>query len=313
MNPATGWTQRLAAILMAVLAGSPAAPAPTLEIVLGVSEEGVLSEQWLAMIRRRLPAAASSEISTTGNRLSDDERAWADLIRSRAGVWEERRKALAVPFYPVGGPGHVLIVLGNRGGEDGFTHDETTIGFDLSALHANYGAAQQTENLRRIDRFFDHEYTHLLQKAWLAEHPYEASTPQRAALLDIWLEGLGNYRSLSERWREKSGHPSEAATGALAVLEPRLAARMSALACAPPGAARSLMSDLSMGRFDAKWGALPAALWLESESGRDPEALRRFVLGGPDGVWDLAARHVPGAIQAVLVEARKAASICPHD
>lgn len=298
-----------AAMLMAALAlpGQPADQA--IDIVRGVAGDGRATDQWLTMIRKRLPATKYAELEPLVKPLSAPERRWAELIESRAGVWRDRREQLAQPFVPAPPPARVLIVLGNRGGDDAFTHDPSTIGLDLAALQATYGDATQAENLRRVDRFFDHEYTHLMQKSWLAAHPYEAGTPLRAALLDIWLEGLGNYRSLSDRWRGPAGQ-SASAREALAALEPWFVARMAALACASPAQAEPLLRDLSAGPFEKKWGALPAALWLEAEAGGDPDALRRFVLGGPEGVWEIAARHLPAALAGALQEARDAATAC---
>jgi hypothetical protein len=230
---------------------------------------------------------------------TDSSRAWASLIRSRVTHWESEIPALSIYYAPVEGPEIATIVIGHGGGEDAFTHDPKTIAFDAVRLHKEYGDASLPENEARIDRFFRHEYTHLLQKAWLAKHPYNANTPMREALLGIWTEGLGNYHSLSQRWRSP-----ELVSKTLAELEPRFVARLSALACADRASADALMADLSMGRFDQKWGALPAALWL------DANGLRTFVLAGPDGVWDLADKHVSETSRAVLREARKAEELC---
>lgn len=286
---------------------------PPIEAVLGVEADGRATEQWLAMIRKRLPEPRYATLSGLKKPLDPAETLWADLIQSRVTAWQGRRDTLATPFPEVRPPERVLIVMGNRGGNDAFTHDPRTIGFDLSSLQSVYGDASLPANFARIDRIFDHEYTHLLQKAWLADKRYPQTSPQETALLDIWLEGLGNYRSLSPRWRADEGRPSEAAAAALARLEPRFAARMSALACAAEPQARALKADLSRGSFQDKWGALTAALWLEAEANLDPDALRHFVLAGPGGVWDLAARHMPRSLAAVLSEARGSAAICAAD
>ena len=228
------------------------------------------------------------------------ESSWGALIRARATQWEAGIPALAANYAPVAAPEIATIVIGNGGGQDAFTHDPTTIGFDVARLQAEYGDATLPENTARIDRFFRHEYTHLLQKAWLREHPYDANTPLRAALLGVWTEGLGNYHSLSEKWR------GEAAAKARAELEPRFVARLAALACASSEDADALMADLSMGRFDRKWGALPVALWLAA----DEKAIRELVLAGPDGIWALADRNLPDGSRSVLREARAAAALC---
>jgi hypothetical protein len=244
---------------------------------------------WQAMIRKLSGPEAVASPGTTP---------WTTLIRSRAPRWESEIPALAAAYAPVAAPDAATIVIGNGGGQDAFTHDATTIGFDVARLQAEYGDAALAENTNRIDRFFRHEYTHLLQKAWLREHPYDAGTPLRAALLGIWTEGLGNYHSLSERWRGRSESG----------LEARFVATLAALACASEEDARKLTSDLSMGRFDRKWGALPVALWLDA----DQNAIRELILAGPDGVWSLAERHLPDGSRAILREARAAAAVCEH-
>lgn len=255
------------------------------------------AELWQRMIHKLSGpgAVASSETS-------DAARAWATLIRSQATRWESEIPALATHYAPIAGPALASIVIGNGGGQDAFTHDPATIGFDVARLQAAYGDAALPENAQRIDRFFRHEYVHLLQKAWLREHPYSAGTPQRAALLGIWAEGLGNYYSLSDRWRGSS----ETAASTRAELEPRFVARLAALACASAERADTLTADLSMGRFDRKWGALPVALWLEA----DEDAIRELVLAGPDGIWSLAERHLPERLRAALGEARAAGELC---
>jgi hypothetical protein len=201
-------------------------------------------------------------------------------------------------------------VVGNRGGEDAFTHDARTIGFDLSRLEAEYGDARDAENLARIDRFFAHEYTHLLQKAWLAEHPQPQSTPFERAELAIWLEGVGNYYSLSPRWRSRGAAEAEPARAALAELEPVFVERMKALACASPEQEAAATRDLSTGPFSKKWGALTVALWLDRETRRSPAALRDFVQAGAPASLALAGRHLPRAARAELEAARARSRSC---
>jgi hypothetical protein len=301
-----------AAILLLPRVGAVPATAqePALRVVSGVTPEGRATGQWLVMVRKRLPDARYDSVASIRKPLTPEERAWDALIRSRAGAWEREIAAVAEAYRPVAPPAGVLIVLGNRGAEDAFTHDPTTIGFDLAALQVNYGDAGLPENADRMDRFFRHEYTHLMQKAWWVMYPSAMDTPLRHALADIWAEGLGNFRSLSGRWKSVGGRRSEASAARLAELEPRFVARLAALACATPEHAAALTADLSWGRFDRKWGAFTAALWLEEEPGDPDEALRNLVVAGPDGVWDLAERHLPEALRSVLREARLADSLC---
>jgi len=311
----TPWSSLLPILLLLVTSPSQAGAVtadPVLRVVSGVTEAGDPTDLWLAMIRKRLPRERYDAIAPLRKPLTAEEREWAGLIRARVGAWEREIPALAEVFRPIVPPSEVLIVIGNRGAEDAFTHDPTTIGFDLAALQANYGDAGLADNKERMDRFFRHEFVHLLQKAWLAVHPWVMDSPLRTALAEIWPEGLGNYQSLSARWQSRDGRRSDAAARALAELEPRFVARLSALACSAPEAAAVLTADLSWGRFDRKWGALTAALWLEEEREASAEALRNFVMAGPGGVWDLADRHLPEPLRAVLEEAREADSLCMH-
>ena len=281
-----------------------------LHVVPGVSHAGYATDLWLAMLRNRLSQAAYDTIASLRKPLTPEEQAWAELIRSRSILWEREIPGLAQLFRPIRPPGDVSIVVGNRGAEDAFTHDPGTIGFDLAALQANYGDARLAVNTDRVDRFFRHEFVHLLQKAWLPVNPWRMDSPLRTALAEIWAEGLGNYYSLSARWRTRDGARSAAADSALAALEPRFVARLAALSCTTPAAAAVLTQDLSWGNFERKWGALTAALWLEGEQKAPAEALRSYVMAGPGGVWDLADRHLPGALRAVLREAAVAESLC---
>lgn len=309
---------RAAPLIAPVLAGVLAWPSAVtaqqaIRVESGVTASGQATERWLEVLRRRLSHGEYTAVAGVRKPLSSDEAAWARLIRSRVPTWQREIGSVAAPYRPTSGPDTAVVVLGNRGASDAFTHDARTIGFDLAMLGSEYGQADRPEQEDLIDRLFRHEYAHLLQKAWLSAHPYVADSPLRRALQDIWLEGLGNYHSLSARWRTVGSTPTPAAAEALAVLAPRLVARLAALACAGPGDEASLTADLSSGRFDRKWGALPAALWLDAESALDPDALRAFVASGPDGVWGLAERHLPERLGAVLRETRTLGSLCRGD
>lgn len=281
-----------------------------IQVVSGVTETGGATGKWLEIMRRRLAPEEYDSVAAIRKTFTPSEKAWEALIRARVAAWTQEIPRLAGLIRPTAPPDEVLIVIGNRGTSDAFTHDPRTMGFNLEALQTVYGDAELAVNADRVDRFLRHEYVHLLQKAWLAEHPWAEDSPLREALQDIWAEGLGNYQSLSSRWSSRDGKRSEATSRALEQLEPRFVARLAAIACATPEAAARLMADLSFGRFDRKWGALPPALWLAEEQDRSPEALRDFFVAGPDAVWDLADRHLPAALGAALSEARMAASLC---
>lgn len=279
--------------LSAMLAVTPTGGATrTIDVVVAVDDRGAPDPLWLELLRRRLPEAEVAAAAAAIRPLAPEERAWAELAAERVATWRTRLPELVALFEPVEPPVTIRLVLGNRGGEDAFTHDPTTVGFDLSRLAALYGDAASEENRDRIDRLFLHEFTHLLQKAWLPSHPQPQTTPFELAELEIWTEGLGNYVSMSRRWRAHGGEASPAARSALERLEPRLVERLVALACAPPERAQRLTADLSNGPFAEKWGALTAALWLEREASVDPATLRRFVQGGVAEVRELARRNL---------------------
>lgn len=283
---------------------------PRLSVVVDVSNAGVAGDRWLALLRKWLADSSFRAVAQVVRPLTARERRWAELIRERRTRWEDEVPALAAAYAPARPPELALVVLGNRGGEDAFVHDGSTIGFDLSALEANYGAADDPENGARIDRFFRHEYVHLMQKAWLAEHPVPGNGTLDLALLDVWTEALGNYYSFSPRWRGPDGSLTDHARRTLAELEPRFIARMAAVACAPQEAAATLTADLSAGPFAEKWGALPAALWLAADEADSAGAIRRLVVAGPSGVWALAERRMAPSFRPVLGEIRAAAERC---
>jgi hypothetical protein len=301
----------LVALGTAVPGSPPAAEeASRLRIVSGVTETGTATPLWLSMVRKRLSMADDEAIVTEQKPLSAEEHAWANLVRARGEHWPDEIPKLAALFEPVGTPKTVTIVLGNRGAADAFTHDAVTIGFDLSELQRSYGAATKADNAELMDRLFRHEFSHLLQKRWLAQHPWPTDSPLRTALFGIWAEGIGNYYSLSARWQPTPTGPSPATTAALADLEPRFVTSLVALACADSEAAAPLLASLSSGPFNKKWGALPAALWLQREAARDPAAVRRFAIGGPAAVWDLAARNLPTELAVTLAAVRQNPQPC---
>lgn len=301
------------AVVLLVLSSSGAhafEPATRIGLRVEIDESGVPGELWIELLAERLPAEALAAAAEERRPATASDRAWIELVRSRLEHWEARTGELAAPFRPVGIPPSVRVVLGNRGGEDAWTHDPTTIAFDVARLEREYGPAVEAENRARIDRFFAHEFTHLLQKAWFPTRPQPMSTPFELAELEMWTEGLGNWYSLSERWRSTPDGPSAATRERLAALGPVLVERMTALACATPEESARLRADLSNGPFTRKWGALPVALWLEIESARSPRALRDFVQGGVASVERLARAHLPPDLAAALARARERSRAC---
>lgn len=301
--------------LVALLVASctPAWGQARLELVDGTDSVGMATHHWHAILRSRLTDSAYAAIRHVERPFTPDEHGWYDLIRGSLPRWESEIDDLSSLYDPAAPPPHVLIVAGNRGASDAFVHDARTIGFDLSALLSEYGSARLAANADRIDRLFRHEYSHLMQKAWLATAPWTPDTPLETAILDMWLEGLATWYSFSEPWRATRAGHSPRALDALAEMEPRLIVRLAALTCAAPDHAPRLMADLSQGPFPQKWGSLPAALWLELDAARSPrpaDALRPFIQAGPDAVWDLALRHLRPELRPLLREIRQTHQLC---
>lgn len=298
-------------ILATVLASAMSAQShPLIQLTVGTTDVGDATALWLELLSTRLQRAEYDSVVPLRRPLTQSERAWIALIDARRSRWERELDGLARPFAPAPMPSTIRLVLGNRGGSDAFTHDATTVGFDLAELQANYGDATLPQNADLMDRLFRHEFTHVMQKSWFVQHPWKVDTPLDAALVEIWLEGQGNFYSLSSRWRTTGGVINDATARARATLEPRFVARLAALACSSEDERVTLLRGLSSGPFDQKWGALPAALWLEAEESGGEPALRRFVEAGPTGVWALAERHLPAPLGHALQEAREVYQRC---
>jgi|GEM_PF-2114020 len=322
--PDNGWSSRTSAVscsrlrlagaaLLSVVAAPLIAQARSpldLVVVTAVTQEGHATDDWLAILRTRLSPAQYDSIAPLQKALAPDEAAWDSLIHARAPAWIGLAAPITSLYSPAQPPAVVRVMVGNRGADDAFTADNHTIAFDLSRLVSIYGPASDPANGVRIDRFFRHEFSHILQKAWLAAHPWAITSPLNAALFDIWTEGLGNYYSLSDQWLDPQGQLTDRSRQTLAVLEPRFASNLHALACADSASAAPLLATLSSGPFDRKWGAIPAALWLASEPEPGDSALRRFIVAGPAGVWDLAARHIAPELAESLRDAQQRGSQC---
>lgn len=287
-------TRRSAVALVLALAGCEGAP--RIDLRLGVSADGSATPDWRAAVA----AHRGAELEWGLRPLSADETAWLELVHARREAWEARIVELCLSFEGVSPPRALAVVVGNQNGEDGFGLGDDAIYFDLSALVRNYGSAREPANAARLERFFDHETTHVLQWRWAEQHPQPVGTPLERALWDMAREGLGNLRSLSEAWVLSGGELTPLALETLAELEPVLVERLERLARAAPEEERALTDGLSWGPFREKWGALPVALWLARESRGDDRRLRPWVEAGAAGVIDLARRHLDPALAARL-------------
>ena len=268
-------------------------PPVALIVKLGMSEDGAATTEWIEAIRQRHDDEALSAIRASKKRLSNEEALWAECIKRKVSIWRVLIDSLRIPFPAVTPPDTVAILLGNLGGEDAFVNADTTICFDLSKLCSNYGSALTTANSSRIDRFFAHEFTHVLHKAWRKKHNLKFESPFEYALWECLTEGLGNYRSLSDKWLLADGKLTPHAREVLLRLQPILVKRLAALEQATVAEAAPLLEGLSSGAFEQKWGALTVALWLAQEAKGDDHNLRPWVEAGPAGVLRLAQKYLP--------------------
>ncbi len=272
---------------------TPAIKPIALIVKLGISEEGGVTAEWSEAIRDRHSREELSKIAASITRLSSEEALWADLIKRKVPSWSEMIDSLRLPFQAIAPPDTIAILLGNLGGDDAFVFSSATICFDLNKLHRQYGAAATTVNGDRIDRFFAHEFTHVLHKAWRKKRGLELKSPFEDALWACLTEGLGNYRSLSEKWIMPGGKLTPHARDVLQRLQPIFVQRLSALEQATAEEAAPLLVGLSRGPFDQKWGALTVALWLAQEAQGDDRNLQKWVEAGLSGVLLLAQKYLP--------------------
>lgn len=266
----------------------------TISIALGIGENGEVTQEWAQAVRSWYGTdLLPTDVFIDEHPLTNEETEWYRLIREKAQSWSLAADSLQIPFTGITPPKAVYIVLGNVGGQDAFTYSDTTIGFDLSKLVHIYGPGSKPENNNRIDRFFAHEFTHLMHKAWRKKHPVELKTSLDVALWDCLVEGIGNYRSLSSKWVDGNGALTERAEEVLARLQVTFVERIAALENASSAEATVLMEGLSMGRFDQKWGALTVALWLAQDAKGKEERLQKWISAGPQGVLTLARTYLP--------------------
>lgn len=98
-------------------------------------------------------------------------------------------KSLRIPLVNLPPLHTIAILLGNRGGEDAFLFADSIICFDLHKLHHPYGPATAVANHDKIDRFFAHELTHVLHKAWRRQKGLTLQSPFEVVLWECLTGG----------------------------------------------------------------------------------------------------------------------------
>lgn len=296
----TLWKLALGCLLL--LSTSALAYNNKLELKYGIDKSGNSNGHWIAY-DPKTGLMSTKYDEKLSKKLTLQETQWADLIASRLTTWASRLDTIAIPFSKTKPIRQVTIVLGNVGDRDAFAHPTVYpqhVFFNLSKLESNYGSALLDKNKVRIDRFFAHEYTHLLQHRRSLKSPYPLDSYVEQALTIAYKEGFGHFHSISDKWKDQSGGITPHALEKLAVLEVEFVKRMVALKSANEQEAAMLMQGISTGRFDKKWGALTVALWLTKEANGNDSLLVKWVDSGPRGLMLLADKHLPDHLGSLL-------------
>lgn len=280
--------------------GDESTDATQLIIEPGQQADGRPTDLWLGAISVFHDEESLAHIAEVSKPLNEKEQAWFDLIEGRVAHWANQVEYLLDPFGDINPPKQVIIVLGNQGGQDAFIAEDINIAFDLRRMDEIYGPFVEEKSAERVDRFFNHEFTHLLHKEWRRVHQPRIETPLERTLYICITEGIGNYYSLSARWNDEDGSLSAHAESVLERLQPIFVDRLSKLATATDEEAPALIKGVSMGPFDQKWGALPVALWLTQETRASEDALQYWVAAGPPGILELATKYLPPELAAQL-------------
>jgi hypothetical protein len=264
---------------------------PEIALEPGVRDDGTATRLWTEGIAVAVGMHRALELSRRQQPLSPGAEAWLRVLEEAMPMIAERAGQLArmVNVAPL----DATVVVGNRGSSDGFGWVPNFVGINADAFVETYGppAGDATDRMVRI---VAHEYLHLLTYAYYGNHSDLRQTPIDRALWTIFFEGIGDYVSVSARWLpDELGDFSSVASDSLERLEPVFVERLEMLASADSSREPELRVNIAMGKFDEKWGSLPLALWLHSESRRCGEeaTLRAIFRLERDGVLELASRY----------------------
>ncbi|MBK7962327.1 MAG: hypothetical protein IPK04_14790 [Bdellovibrionales bacterium] len=258
-------------------------------INLALKKDGKPEQPWLSAIGNRNSQSKISEIAKKARPLSKQEQEWLKALRKTVLSFEENKRRVEEIFPTITPPINILILVGNQGGDDGFTYENSSICLDLSKWVENYGEVKTNELLAedRINRILLHEYAHLLTKIWAKSNPQDVSTPYKRALYEMFYEGIGNYFSLSIKWIDSKGNLTEKAKSTQEQLIPILRERLKKLKSDNGSNEMKLRKGLSTGTFDQKWGALPVALWLAEMKIKSNQTLIDQISRGSVGIEEV--------------------------
>jgi len=269
---------------------------------IGLDAAGYPTQRWISAIEGRIDDAALARIRVTPRPLSTEDKDWIEAVRRIGQDWSARLPELDTPFRGLAAPPRrPFVLLGNQGGDDGFTSGPDAVAMDLRSLQQAYGDPSAPGSQDAIRHLLSHEYTHLLIRPWLDRcgwnDAWVARSPYLRALRTLYNEGIAGLRSIEDpRWTSPDGVLTPLARDTLVTLQPRMVERLTALAHDPPAeAAQGLLRNISQGRLSDKWGSMPIALWLAQASRFDPNRLGYYVAQKPDGILRLAAEQADPA------------------
>lgn len=278
----------------------------TLIVELGIENEKI-SKHWYDAISDRMNKQQLDSLKQVKRKLTEEEFQWHNLIQRKVKLWPQMIDSIKIPFGNINIDDTTYVLLGYLGNDDAFTFQSQTVCFDLTALNNAYGSALNSANFNRIDRFFAHEYTHLLSNEWARLNKLQISNYQDSILWECIYEGIGMYRSMSAKWFPVGDSLSEVAAKTFEKLYPEFTERMSTIFTSETLTEKekeALHKNLSRGSMTQKWGALPVGVWLALESNDDDKNLIPWIDKGPDAVLLLAKKYLPedkkGEIERVI-------------
>ena len=258
-------------------------------------ESNQMSSEWQNALVGRMKKSKIDSLAKVVRPMTKEETAWKNLIKSKIKTWNSFRDSIKVPFKNIQLNDTIVILLGYNGKDDAFTYQHQTICLDLTALYNSYGSAEDKVNDNRIDRFFAHEFTHLLHKEWAVKNDLKLNTFKDRILWECTYEGFGMYRSMSSKWFPVGDSLSKTAKNTFKNLYPIFTDKIIKVATKENLTNEekiNLHSNLSKGSMKKKWGALPVAVWLALEAKGDDKNLIKWVDKGPDAIIELAEKYL---------------------
>jgi hypothetical protein len=309
-------------VLLASLIATPAfarprarhAAARRISVTVAIDRHGRPTPQWIDLIKDRIDANELAGVRMSPRALSGDDTQWVALIRQGAPEWLKDVGQLDAAFRPVPAPPAVLsVVIGAEGGDDAFWTAPDIIAFDLSALGNAYGTSDPAGRPAQINRLLSREYTRLRLNAYLAGVGWSperaAKDPYLAALRGLYVQGLATLRGIegNPRWIAPDGTPTAEAKKILAELQPVMIERLKGLlANRSPQTSSAWLREMTQGPLDRRWGALPMALWLASDTNYDAGRIATWIEGNPDGILQLAAGQADRKYQRAFADLQAA-------